>query len=91
MRRSFIALATAALLLGACGETPKTSTPRAQPVTVQSAAGSPLTASGKVKFKHAGLRHCLQQKGTDRKKKLVKTGIMDERDAQRVRRLLSGG
>lgn len=50
-----------------------------------------LTASGKVKFKHAGLRHCLEQKGGVRKKKLVKTGIMDERDAQRVRRLLSGG
>ena len=50
-----------------------------------------LTASGKVKFKHAGLRHCLEQKGSDRKKKLCKTGIMDERDAQRVRRLLVGG
>ncbi len=50
-----------------------------------------LTATGKVKFKHANLRHGLQQKGNDRKKKLMKTGIMDERDAQRVRRLLAGG
>lgn len=50
-----------------------------------------LTAGGKVKFKHANLRHCLEQKSHARKKKLVKTGIMDEVDAQRVRRLLSGG
>jgi large subunit ribosomal protein L35 len=50
-----------------------------------------LTAKGKVKFKHANLRHCLEQKGTDRKKKLVKTGIMDDVDAKRVRRLLAGG
>lgn len=50
MRRSFIALATAALLLGACGESPKTSTPAAQSVTVAAKAGSPLTASGKVRI-----------------------------------------
>lgn len=50
-----------------------------------------LTAKGKVKFKHCNLRHCLEQKGNDRKKRLVKTGIMDEVDAQRVRRLLAGG
>jgi ABC-type branched-subunit amino acid transport system substrate-binding protein len=50
MRRSFIALATAALLLGACGESPKTSTPSAQSVTVAAKAGSPLTASGKVRI-----------------------------------------
>ena len=50
-----------------------------------------LTAKGKVKFKHANLRHCLEQKGNDRKKALVKTGIMDEVDAKRVRRLLAGG
>ncbi len=49
MRRSFIVLATAALLLGACSEPPKTSTRTAQSVTVQPKAGSPLTASGKVR------------------------------------------
>ena len=50
MRRSFIALATAALLLGACSEPPKTSTRTAQAVTVTPKAGSPLTASGKVRI-----------------------------------------
>ena len=50
MRRSFLVLATAALLLGACSEPPKTSTPAARPVTVATKSGSPLTASGKVRI-----------------------------------------
>jgi branched-chain amino acid transport system substrate-binding protein len=50
MRRSFIALATAALLLGACSEPPKPSTRTAQSVTVAPKAGSPLTASGKARI-----------------------------------------
>lgn len=50
MRRSFIALATAALLLGACSEPPKTSTPARQSVTVKPQTGSTLTASGKVRI-----------------------------------------
>ncbi len=50
MRRSFLVLATAALLLGACSEPPKTSTPAARPVTVAAQSGSPLTASGKVRI-----------------------------------------
>ena len=50
MRRSFIVLATAALLLGACSEPPQTSTRTAQSVTVTPKAGSPLTASGKVRI-----------------------------------------
>ncbi|WP_422009771.1 penicillin-binding protein activator [Reyranella sp.] len=50
MRRSFFVLATAAFLLGACGEPPKTSTRTAQTVTVTPKAGSPLTASGKVRI-----------------------------------------
>ena len=50
MRRSFLVLATAALLLGACSEPPKTSTPAARPVTVAAKSGSPLTASGKVRI-----------------------------------------
>ena len=50
MRRSFIALATAALLVGACSEPPKPSTRTAQAVTVTPKAGSPLTASGKVRI-----------------------------------------
>ena len=50
MRRSFLVLATAALMLGACSEPPKTSTPAARPVTVAAQSGSPLTASGKVRI-----------------------------------------
>lgn len=46
------------------------------------------TGSGKVKFKHAHLRHCLEQKQKTTKKRLVKTGIMKECDAKRVRELL---
>ena len=49
-----------------------------------------LTGTGKVKFKHANRRHCLEQKQKGTKKKLVKTGIMNERDARRARRLLRG-
>ena len=49
-----------------------------------------LTAKGKVKFKHAHLRHCLEHKAKATKKGLQKTGIMAEVDAKRVRRLLAG-
>lgn len=48
------------------------------------------TASGKVKFKRAFLRHCLEHKQTSTKRSLRKTGIMVEADAKRVRRLLRG-
>lgn len=47
-----------------------------------------LTGSGKVKFKHAHLRHCLEQKQKETKKKLGKTGIMREVDAKRMRLLI---
>lgn len=47
-----------------------------------------LTAKGKVKFKHAHLRHCLEQKQTTTKRGLRKTGIMKEVDAKKVRKLL---
>ena len=50
MRQSILVLAAAALFLGACGETPKTSTPATPPVTVKAQAGSPLTASGKTRI-----------------------------------------
>lgn len=49
-----------------------------------------LTATGKVKFKHANLRHCLEHKQKKTKKKLMKTGIMKAADARRARRLLRG-
>jgi large subunit ribosomal protein L35 len=47
-----------------------------------------LTGSGKVKFKHAFLRHCLEQKQTTTKRNLRKTGIMKECDAKVVRKLI---
>jgi branched-chain amino acid transport system substrate-binding protein len=51
MRQSLIALATAALLLTACGEQqPQTSTPPTQATTKTAAAGSPVTASGKMRI-----------------------------------------
>lgn len=49
MRQSLFALATAAFLLAACAEPPKTSTP-ATPVTTKPSVGSPLTASGKTRI-----------------------------------------
>lgn len=48
-----------------------------------------LTASGKVKFKHAHLRHCLEHKQKATKNGLQKTGIMCEEDAKKVRRMLA--
>lgn len=48
MRRSLILLATGALLLGACTETPQPSTPAPQPTTAPRVA-SPLTPSGKTR------------------------------------------
>ena len=50
-----------------------------------------LTASGKVKFKHAHLRHCLEHKSKAMKNGLQKTGIMCESDAQKIRHMLAGG
>jgi branched-chain amino acid transport system substrate-binding protein len=50
MRQSLYALATAAFLLGACGEQPQTSTPAAPPTTVKASVGSPVTPSGKTRI-----------------------------------------
>ena len=49
-----------------------------------------LTKTGKVKFKHANLRHCLEHQSKDQKKKLGKTGYLAEGEARRVKRLLAG-
>lgn len=46
------------------------------------------TGSGKIKFKHAFLRHCLAQKQTTTKRNLRKTGIMKECDARVVRKMI---
>src|SRR5882762_4227191 len=50
MRQSLFALATAAFLLGACGEQPQTSTPPAPATTVKASIGSPVTSSGKTRI-----------------------------------------
>lgn len=50
-----------------------------------------LTGKGKVKFKRANLRHCLEHKGKQQKKRLMKAGYMCEADARRVRRMLGEG
>ena len=46
------------------------------------------TGSGKIKFKHAFLRHCLEQKQKTTKKALMKSGTMKECDAKRVRKMI---
>lgn len=50
-----------------------------------------FTGTGKVKYKHAYLRHCLAQKQKTTKKALMKTGIMEECDAKHIRRLMPYG
>jgi len=47
--RLHLAIATVAFLLGACTEAPKTSTPT-PPTTTTPTAGSPITASGKIRI-----------------------------------------
>ncbi|MFK7928585.1 MAG: 50S ribosomal protein L35 [Myxococcota bacterium] len=49
------------------------------------------TGSGKIKFKHAGMRHNFGSQTHVQKKRLIKTGIMCEADARKVRRMLNGG
>ena len=50
-----------------------------------------FTAKGKVRFKHANLRHCLEHKPKTAKKKLMKPGHMAACDAARVKRMLPYG
>jgi large subunit ribosomal protein L35 len=47
-----------------------------------------LTASGKVKFKHANMRHILTKHSSKVKRKLRKGGIMSDADAITVKKLL---
>ena len=46
--------------------------------------------SGKVKFKRAYLRHCLEQKQKTTKKELSKAGYLKPCDTKQVSRLLRG-
>lgn len=50
-----------------------------------------FSATGKVRFKHANLRHCLEHQQKKTKKKLSKTGTMKEVDAKKVRAMLPYG
>jgi large subunit ribosomal protein L35 len=47
-----------------------------------------LTGSGKVRFKRAGLRHCLSSKSTAAKKKLGKPGYLKDCDVKEAKELL---
>ena len=47
-----------------------------------------LTGTGKVKSKHAHLRHCLEHKQKNTKKKLMKSAILKAVDAKRVKKML---
>lgn len=47
-----------------------------------------LTATGKVKFKHAKMRHILSKKSPEFKRNARHGGILVEADARHVRKLL---
>jgi large subunit ribosomal protein L35 len=47
-----------------------------------------VTGSGKIKFKHAKMRHILAKKAQKMKRQLRKTGVLVAADAQAVRRLI---
>ena len=46
------------------------------------------TGSGKIKFKHAFLRHCLGHKQTTTKRNLRKSRTIKECDARRIRLMI---
>lgn len=48
-----------------------------------------LTATGKIKRKHAFKSHILTKKSKKRKKRLGKVSMMDNADARNVRQLIS--
>jgi large subunit ribosomal protein L35 len=50
-----------------------------------------LTATGKIKRKHAFKNHILTKKSKDRKKRLVKFAIVNKTDEGNVKRLLGIG
>jgi len=47
-----------------------------------------VTGSGKVKFKHAKMRHILGKKRHKNKRQLRKAGILSEADGKTVHKLL---
>ena len=48
-----------------------------------------LTGTGKIKRKHAFHSHILTKKSTKRKRRLVKTALVDDTEKHRVMRLLA--
>jgi large subunit ribosomal protein L35 len=50
-----------------------------------------LTATGKIKMKHAYKRHILTKKSTKRKRNLTNTGMVSDADMSNVKRLLAIG
>jgi len=46
------------------------------------------TGTGKIKFKHAFLRHCLEHKQKGTKKALMKSGTMKPCDAKRIKKMI---
>jgi len=50
-----------------------------------------VTKNGKVRFKHAFMRHCLEHKPKEAKRGLRQTGTMTEGDARHVRAMLPYG
>ena len=50
-----------------------------------------LTSTGKVKFKHAKMRHILEKRPKQTKRKLRHTGILVEADAKHIRTMLGHG
>ena len=47
-----------------------------------------LTASGKIKRKHAFKSHILTKKGTKQKRRLTHSGLVDKADTQNVKDML---
>jgi large subunit ribosomal protein L35 len=50
-----------------------------------------LTASGKIKRRHAFVRHILTKKSAAVKRRLGKSAILDKSDEDKVRRMLPYG
>ena len=50
-----------------------------------------LTAKGKAKIKKKGLRHILEKRSSNSKRKLRKTGYVHTSDMPHIRRLLPNG
>jgi large subunit ribosomal protein L35 len=50
-----------------------------------------LTGSGRVKFKHAKLRHCLEHKDKGAKKKLMQSGYLKKCNELAIKKMLGVG